>query len=167
MITRDYALTMARYNSWMNSKLFAAAAELDDAQRKADRGAFFKSVHGSLDHLISADTIWLYRFTGRSLEGLNFAEWFTDFAAMRSHREALDAELEAWVASIDTEWLQSDFSYYSKAYQAHYTRKAWLLVAHLFNHQTHHRGQVTTLLSQFGLDVGATDLPAMPGAELL
>lgn len=163
MITIDYARRMAAYNAWMNDKVYAAAASLDDAARKQDRGAFFKSIHGTLNHLIYGDLAWLARFRGESTENvLPGAEFFSDFAVLREHRRSLDAELSAFVETLTPEWLAADFTYYSAAYGQRYTRPAWLLVTHVFNHQTHHRGQLTTLLSQCGLDVGATDLPVMP-----
>ena len=156
---------MAAYNRWMNEKLYACAAQLSDAQRKEDRGAFFKSVHGTLNHLLYGDLAWLYRFTGRSLEGLDpGAGLYDDFERLQQRRLELDAELSDWAAGLTPQWLDADFTYYSQAYAAHFTRPAWLLVVHLFNHETHHRGQITTLLSQLGIDVGATDLPVMPDA---
>ena len=163
MIDRDHARLMARYNQWMNAKLYDGCASLDDAARKEDRGAFFKSIHGTLNHLIYADIIWLKRFTGGSLDGLDpDAGPFDDFDALRARRVALDAELLAWIETLTPEWLAADFSYYSMAYKGRFTRPAWTLVVHLFNHSTHHRGQITTLLTQRGVDIGATDLPLLP-----
>ncbi len=163
MIDMDYASLMAQYNAWMNGKLYHAATRLTDVQRKEDRGAFFKSIHGTLNHLIFADLAWLYRFTGRPLDGLNpGADLYADFAQLHARRVSLDAELLAWAETLTPAWLAADFSYYSMAYKASYTRPAWTLVVHLFNHQTHHRGQATTLLTQAGIDIGATDLPALP-----
>jgi uncharacterized damage-inducible protein DinB len=163
MIDRQHATLMARYNQWMNGKLYDCAARLQDAQRKEDRGAFFKSLHGTLGHLVSADTIWLHRFTGRSTEGLTLTGAYDDFDQMRARRVALDEEILAWSATLETQWLAADFSYFSRISNAHYSKPAWLLVVHLFNHQTHHRGQATTLLTQLGIDIGPTDLAAMPG----
>lgn len=163
MITREHAQLMAEYNRWMNAKLYAAAATLTDAERKADRGAFFKSIHGTLVHLLVADLAWYYRFTGRSLDGLRAeAARCEDFAHLCARRAAVDIEIEAWAATLTPDWLAADFTYYTMADGAKYTRPAWLLVTHLFNHETHHRGQVTTLLTQLGVDVGATDLPVLP-----
>jgi uncharacterized damage-inducible protein DinB len=163
MITPAYAQRMAAYNRWMNGKLYAAAAGLSEAQRREDRGAFFKSLHGTLNHLMYADTAWLYRFTGRSIDALDpKRELFADFAAMRAARTALDVEIQFWAEGLTEDWLREPFSYYSQVLGRSLTRPAWLLVTHLFHHQTHHRGQATTLLTQFGADVGVTDLPGMP-----
>jgi uncharacterized damage-inducible protein DinB len=163
VIDTAWCRLMADYNAWMNRSLYMAAARLDDAERKADRGAFFKSIHGTLNHLLYADLAWLYRFSGRPLDGLDPAAGLDeDFEALRQRRIELDAELSAWVETLSADWLAAEFSYYSLAYRKSYTRPAWSLVAHLFNHQTHHRGQVTTLLMQAGIDPGVTDLPMLP-----
>lgn len=164
MIDAEYAGLMARYNQWMNRKLYAACATLSDAERRADRGAFFKSIHGTLNHLMFADEAWLRRFSGRSLDGLAIGvELFPDFEAMRARRETLDEDLIALAASFTPAWLAADFSFHSMGLGKTFTRPAWTLVTHLFNHQTHHRGQLTTLMTQVGLEVGLTDLAAMPG----
>ncbi|MGH8444244.1 MAG: DinB family protein, partial [Solimonas sp.] len=153
MISVDYCRLFSAYNGWMNERLYAAAASLSDAERKADRGAYFKSIHSTFNHLLYGDTAWLYRFTARSLDGLRpDASRYDDFAALRGRRAELDAELRIWAETVTPEWLAADFNYYSQVYRTSYVRPAWTLVAHLFNHQTHHRGQITTLLSQAGID---------------
>jgi len=166
MIDLAYARMMTRYNRWMNQRLYAHCAGLSDAARKQDCAAFFKSIHGTLNHLLYGDLAWLYRFTGRTLEGLDpRAGLYDDFADLSRRRAELDEELIAWAESLDAHWLAADFSYYSQAYGQRFTRPAWTLLVHLFNHQTHHRGQLTTLLSQFGIDPGITDLPMLPDFE--
>ena len=163
MLTIDYCRLFIAYNGWMNDKLYAAADALGDAARKADRGAYFKSIHGTFNHLLYVDQAWLNRFTGRLLAGLNpDAGVYDDYARLRARRAELDGELAAWVETLTPDWLARDFEYHSLAYQRSFVRPAWTLVAHLFNHQTHHRGQVTTLLSQTGVDPGITDLPMTP-----
>ena len=64
MITSDYVRTMASYNRWQNESLYGAAGTLTDAQRKEQRGAFFGSIHGTLNHLLWADQMWMSRFAG-------------------------------------------------------------------------------------------------------
>lgn len=85
-----------------------------------------------------------------------------DFAELRATREALDLRLRDWAATLEPEWLRDALTYTSKVDGRRGTVARWVLVVHLFNHQTHHRGQATTLLSQMGLDMGSTDLPFMP-----
>jgi uncharacterized damage-inducible protein DinB len=163
MVTAEYCQTLASYNEWMNSRLFALCATLPDDELQADRGAFFGSIYATLNHIAYADLAFLARFTGEPavVPELN-VELFGGFAALRGERAALDRRLLAWTATLTSDWLADSQTYVSKVDGATRTRPRWLLVAHLFNHQSHHRGQVTTLLAQRGLDVGSTDLPFMP-----
>ena len=157
MISTAHARTMAAYNRWMNERLYELCAGLSDNERKRDRGAFFKSVHGTLNHLLYGDRSWMSRFTGRDLGWKGPAdELYADFGELRSARAELDRLIEAWAARLD-------FTYTSRIDGRTRTLPAWLLVTHMFNHQTHHRGQLTTLLSQLGIDPGVTDLPWLPG----
>jgi uncharacterized damage-inducible protein DinB len=164
MITTEYCQTMARYNEWMNARLYALCATLPEPELRADRGAFFGSVYATLNHIAYADLAFLARFTGDPpvVPELG-ADLFGGFAALRTEREALDARLIAWTATLPPEWLAQTLTYTSKVDAATRARSRWLLVVHLFNHQIHHRGQVTTLLAQQGHDMGSTDLPFMPG----
>lgn len=163
MIHPDHCQLMAEYNEWMNRKLFAACEGLTEAALHEDRGAFFKSVYLTLNHIAYSDISFLSRFTAEPAEipplGVDL---FGSFAALRSAREALDTRLKSWSASLTTEWLTLPLTYTSKVDNQERTVPRWVLVTHLFNHQTHHRGQVTTLLSQQGIDIGSTDIPFMP-----
>jgi uncharacterized damage-inducible protein DinB len=168
MITPQYAQTMARYNRWMNEKIYAACDQLTDEERKADCGAFFKSIHSTLNHLIWGDYMWLGRFTkGTPLEkdypkATLGTDIYADWNALKAERLVVDADIHAWAAAIDDDWLRADFSWYSGLAKATRTKPASLLVVHFFNHQTNHRAQVATLLSQRGIDAGDTDLMLMP-----
>jgi uncharacterized damage-inducible protein DinB len=168
VITPQYVQTMAAYNRWMNEKIYAACERLTDEDRKADRGAFFRSIHSTLNHLIWADYTWIGRFAKDTpLEkaypkAASGTDVYDDWHTLKQERIAMDADIHAWAASVEPEWLAGDFSWYSGLAKAMRTRPAWLLVMHFFNHQTHHRGQVTTLLSQYGIDPGETDLMRMP-----
>jgi uncharacterized damage-inducible protein DinB len=167
-MTPDHCRALARYNRWMNEKLYAVASQLTDEERKRDRGAFFKSIHGTLNHLLLADRVWMGRFTGVSLHGDWLGpggirsldqELYADFDELRRERAKTDGELEAWVSALTAERLAAPLSYVRKGQR--YEEPLWWAVMHLFNHQTHHRGQVTTLLMQAGRDPGVTDLIAM------
>lgn len=165
MIDREYCRTQADYNHWMNERLYALCAALDDAERRRDLGAFFRSVDGTLNHLLWADLIWLSRFTGRPAPTTRIDEPVcADFASLRAARESLDREIDDWAAAIDEDWLAAPFTWTTSTDGSEHTRPAWLLVVHYFQHQVHHRGQLTTLLMQLGHDPGVTDLPFMPGA---
>lgn len=159
----DYVVTMAQYNQWMNQKVYEASARLSDEERRADKGAFFKSIHATLAHLIWGDAIWMSRFLGdpayaMEREAINKLS-FTEMAAARIK---MDNDILQWSKSVRQDWLASDLTWTSVLYQKTFTQPVWLLVMQLFNHETHHRGQVTTLLTQCGVDVGVTDLPMMP-----
>jgi uncharacterized damage-inducible protein DinB len=155
--------TMARYNAWMNEQLYAAAATLDDAARKADRGAFFGSLHATLDHILLGDRAWMNRLAARDYPMTPIGQpLYDDFDALRAARVAMDADILGWTGGLSEAWLAEPLTWTSVLYGKTFTHPRWGLVQHLFNHQTHHRGQATTLLAQAGVDYGATDMPAGP-----
>jgi uncharacterized damage-inducible protein DinB/ubiquinone/menaquinone biosynthesis C-methylase UbiE len=167
-MTPVLCLALAHYNCWMNERVYAIASTLSDGERKRDQGAFFKSVHGTLNHLLLADRVWMGRFTGVDLHG----DWLgpggirsldqelhADFEELRSERTKTDAEIQSFVLGLTSEKLTAPLRYVRKGVT--YEHPLWWSLSHLFNHQTHHRGQVTTLLMQAGRDPGVTDLIAM------
>lgn len=162
MIDAKYCQLMAEYNEWMNGKVYGACASLSEATLREDCGAFFKSIYLTLNHIAYADLAFLSRFTGQppDVPPLD-EELFGGFAQLRTERRHLDHRLLVWSATLTPDWLALPLTYVSKVDGQARTVPRWVLVAHLFNHQTHHRGQVTTLLSQRGLDVGSTDIPFM------
>lgn len=168
----DFEL-MARYNQWMNGRLYAQAANLDEAELRADRGAFFGSILATLAHILAADAHWMRRFAvampwlaslddvrAMPLPELVRGIVFPDFARLRADREALDAAIVAFAGEASDDLYERPLSYTNSAGESH-TRAAGLVLRHVFNHQTHHRGQVTTLFSQLGIDIGVTDLSAL------
>jgi uncharacterized damage-inducible protein DinB len=163
MIDVDYARTMARYNRWMNERLYECSARLTDAQRKRDMGAFFKSIHGTLNHLLLADRVWLGRFVGPVFRPASLAdELHADFDELRAERVRTDDAIDAWVGSLTDAKLRGELSYTSLVNPAPRRHPMALAVMHFFNHQAHHRGQLTTLLVQQGVDPGVTDLLWLP-----
>jgi uncharacterized damage-inducible protein DinB len=161
MITPDYVRMMAAYNTEMNRRLYRAAANLTDAERKADRGAFWKSIHGTLVHLYWGDCQWMSRFDGWEKPTVPIKQSATmieDFDALRATRVKADADIEAWAGRVDDAWLAADLVWFSGAAQRELRRPKDKLVAHLFNHQTHHRGQAHALLTACGQETGDTDL---------
>ena len=164
MSTPEHFALLARYNQWMNAKLYAVCAQMTEEERRRDLGAFFRSVHSTLNHLLFGDRAWLGRFTGEDFELAPIGvDLFADFEALRREREWMDARLLDWACGLDPDWLARDFTYTSGVDRITRTVPAWILVTHLFNHQTHHRGQLTTLVKQLGYEPGVTDLPWMPG----
>lgn len=163
MISPSYCQRMAEYNQWMNQRLFDVCGALRDEERKRDRGAFFGSIHGTLNHLLYGDRAWLGRFTGlpASLPALG-QDLYADFEELRRQRDLTDQALLLWASQLSESWLAQPLEYTSGVDAKTRRLPVWLLVTHLFNHQTHHRGQVTTLLSQMGHDLGVTDLPWLP-----
>lgn len=162
MTTTDHYALMARYNRWMNEKLYAICADIPDAERKKDRGAFFKSMHGTLNHLLFGDVVWMARFQSLEGPGRIIDELHADFGELRAAREVMDARIIEWAATLTPQWLAAPLRWTSNVDRKTRTLPAWTLVAQLFNHQTHHRGQLTTLLFQYGIDPGVTDVPFMP-----
>ena len=161
---------LAEYNKLMNQRLYEAASRLSDDELKMDRGAFFKSVLGTLNHILVGDIVWLKRFskhpsgkkslsyitnldTPKSLDTI----LFEDLISMRIEREKIDNVIIQWIATLSTRDIK-DYIMYENMEGLGFKKKYSSLINHLFLHQIHHRGQVTTLLSQSGIDFGDTDL---------
>lgn len=174
MSMRDNFVLTASYNRWMNEKLYDAAGRLSAAELSADKGAFFGSLFGTLNHLCVGDRVWLKRFSTQhptpfaSLDPIRelptptslHQMLFDDFSDMQKHRVWLDDIIMQWIETINEDDLQQAVSYTNTKGIASTKNFAYLLM-HFFNHQTHHRGQATTLLSQAGIDIGTTDLLAL------
>jgi uncharacterized damage-inducible protein DinB len=163
MITVDYVRTMADYNRWQNENLYGAADRLSDAQRKEQRGAFFGSIHGTLNHLLFGDQIWMSRFAGTpkpKAPGIpESVAMYESWDELKRERVAFDGVILDWAERLDPEWLSGDLTWFSGALGREVSRPRCLLLTHMFNHQTHHRGQVHCLLTQCGAKPGVTDLP--------
>lgn len=163
---------LSRYNQLMNRKLYALAATLSDSERRRDRGAFFGSIHGTFNHLLLGDRIWMLRLTrdearyrSRDESGAVIAftamgqELYSDFASLSRERERTDADIIDFIHTLTETDLDSDMAY--ERGQTQVKHVTWWALTHFFNHQTHHRGQATTLFTQAGADPGVTDLIAM------
>ena len=161
MITPAWVQLMARYNAEMNRRWYTAADTLDDAARKSPQGAFFGSLHGTLCHLVWADRTWMSRFSDWTKPPVGIAgsaALIEDYLALRDARFAADERLIDWAAELDQGWLDQDLVWFSGAAGREMRRPRNLLVAHMFNHQTHHRGQAHALLTRLGAPVADTDL---------
>jgi len=169
----DFLTRMARYNQWMNQQLFEKIQWLPATEIAKDRGAFFGSILGTLNHILVADMFWLRRFSSStscrdalspmrdipmpaSLRDILFG----DIQLLRAKREAMDALILDFSQTWNEEMLASPIRYRNMAGEKH-QQPLGVLLQHFFNHQTHHRGQVTTLLFQAGIDPEATDLLMM------
>ena len=162
MITPEYVQMMARYNQWQNRSLYGAADTLDDAARRMDRGAFFGSIHDTLAHILWGDTLWMSRFDGweppTDKAGMVIADW----EGLKQARKAADARLIDWGGRVQPDDLKGDLSWSSAVMNREFKKSRALLVMQLFNHQTHHRGQVHAMLTAAGTKPEDTDLPFMP-----
>lgn len=168
MISRSHVRTMAAYNRWQNDAIYAAAATLDEKERMRDRGAFFGSIHGTLAHILWADHVWLSRFDKCARPGVlqkDSASYGGEWAAMRAARHETDVLMESWTASLDEAALASVLEWFSGSSQQHARAPVWVVATHLFNHQTHHRGQVHAMLTAAGVRTEDTDLFLMPRAR--
>ncbi len=160
-------LNQSHYNRWMNHKLYTVCEGVPDEQRKQDMGAFFHSIHGTLNHLLLGDRLWMGRFTGTEfpVESLD-QELYSEFDALWQARTDTDEAICDWIDSLEETNLDRIIAFKAVVtQQTHRFRLADALL-HFFHHQTHHRGQLTTLLSQLGVDFGTTDMMWMPGIEI-
>ena len=164
---------MAACNRWMNTRVYAASARLEETDLHADKGAYFGSVFGTLNQLLVADTIWLKRFAAHpaGFQALDAVRpqphpysltepLHPRFDDLQAARFALDDILIAHATEATDDAYEQTLTYPNRAGWV-FTHSYGKLMQHVVNHQTHHRGQVTTLLSQAGIDVGVTDLVAM------
>jgi uncharacterized damage-inducible protein DinB len=169
MPTREDIILLASYNTSMNRKLYAAAATMPKDVLVADRGAFFGSVLGTLNHIVAGDTTWLRRFMAhpsdfpslKAMVGIaapaTLAHIYSDdLDSLLELRVRLDAIIESLAAELSSRDLAQPVSYRNS--RGDFRKNFGTLLLHFFNHQTHHRGQVSTLLSQLGIDIGVTDL---------
>ncbi len=161
---------LAQYNASMNDKLYAAAARLSPGELAQQRGAFFGSLIGTMNHIVAADTIWLQRFARHPADfaavqpvlamatpaGLS-ATFSDDLALLRAQRSRLDAIIIDLIGEVTHDDL-AQVLHYQNIKGAQFHKRFGSVLLHFFNHQTHHRGQASTLLTQAGVDIGVTDL---------
>ncbi|MGL5940938.1 MAG: DinB family protein [Waterburya sp.] len=161
---------MSQYNQWMNQKVYQAAKQLSDEKIKQDQGAFFGSILATLNHIYVADIIWLRRFAqhSREYQTLNSLPELSSYTVLNQIvaeyletwyklRQDLDILIINWCQEITEIDLAQNLAYTDTKGNA-YKKNFGQLIQHFFNHQTHHRGQVSTLLNQQGIDLGVTDL---------
>jgi uncharacterized damage-inducible protein DinB len=165
MIGRGYVQRMARYNRWQNENLYGAADQLSETERQRERGAFFGSIEKTLSHLLWGDQAWMSRFTdvpkppGRIPDSVHA---YGDWENLKAERKGFDGKILDWAARVEDDWLAENMTYFSGAMGREVTQPRWVLVTHMFNHQTHHRGQVHCMLTAAGAKPSDTDLPFLP-----
>ncbi|TCS63196.1 putative damage-inducible protein DinB [Primorskyibacter sedentarius] len=165
MISPEYVLTMARYNAWQNRQLRGALERMTDASLRLDRGAFFRSIFETVNHLLWADQIWMARLDGGTAPkgGIPESHKFQPtLAAWSAERFRTDGRILGWAEALTEEELKGDLKWYSQVQKAEQTKPKALCIVHLFNHQTHHRGQVHAMVTAAKETAPTSDLPFMP-----
>ena len=156
---KDRYTPFAGYNAWANRRLFEAAAQLPDSDYRADRGVFFRSMHGTLNHLLVTDRIWMKRFTGTGDAPDRLDAILHDrLDALRAAREAEDRRIVAWIAGLDEAQLAGSIRYRRVSSPEEFVQPLMPALDHWFNHQTHHRGQAHALLTGLGREAPELDL---------
>ena len=162
MITPEYVNTMARYNAWQNQSLINAASLLSAAERDQERGAFFGSIQQTFSHVLWGDMVWMHRFADTPLPKAGSIsesrEMCQDWGMFVQQRADFDNEILQWAACVTSKFLSGKLSWYSGAIGAQITKPISGLVVHMFNHQTHHRGQIHAMLTSEDLETDDTDL---------
>ncbi len=164
MISPAYAQQMAAYNTWQNNSLRREVLKLDEAALTADRGAFFGSIFGTLNHLLWGDMLWMARFDGGEAQNhviaqsVAYADTIGEWAA---RRVATDQRIVDWAAGLSADDLTGDVRWFSGSINAEVTKPRDMCVVHFFNHQTHHRGQIHAMVTAAGGVPDATDLVFM------
>jgi uncharacterized damage-inducible protein DinB len=149
---------LAQYNRIANERLFVQCAQLDDAEYRRERAGSFGSIHGLLNHILLGDRRWLGLFENgeRATPPLNRI-LYDDFSELRSARAQEDARIEAFFKNVDANFWGRTFSYTNNQGRD-YVETAHVACTHLFNHQTHHRGQIHVMLSQTSVRPPSLDL---------
>ena len=156
---KSHYVMFAGYNAWCNERLYDAVARLPDSDYRANRGAFFKSLHGTLNHLLLGDRIWMRRFTGTGEHPLRLdAILYEDFASLRAARRAEDDRISRYVAALTEAELASTIRYRTIVQPIEIEQALSPALDHFFNHQTHHRGQAHGLLTAITGDAPSFDL---------
>ena len=165
MIDRDYCVTMSRYNTWQNSQMADSLKALDEPALHLDRGAFFGSIMATLNHLMWGDHIWISRFDGGDAPQagpLDALKLHKTFASWRGARVQMDGRIAMWAQNLANGDLKGDLTWFSGSVGKEMKKPMEICVVQLFNHQTHHRGQIHAMMTAAGLKTSATDLPFMP-----
>lgn len=166
MITPEYCRTMARYSSWQNRQYAEALEAMPLRELTEDRGAFFGSILGTLNHLAWADRIWMSRIDpsveppqGGIAESVTFCQ---TLGAWMAERFYLDGKISHWSTSLRALDLTGDLTFFSSVLGREVTRPLGRCIAHMFNHQTHHRGQIHAMMTAAGLEAPVSDLFLLP-----
>ena len=149
----------AAYNQWANNRIYDAALDLTDEEFNRNVGAVFGSLMGTLNHILVTDRIWMKRFSseGDAPAALD-AIIHRGLGALRIAREAEDSRIIAWIDALSEKALAGRFTYMTVTDMRTVSQRLAPALAHLFNHQTHHRGQAHMILTSLGRPSVSLDL---------
>jgi uncharacterized damage-inducible protein DinB len=154
----DHFQMLARYNTLANQKIYEACAQLSEGEYKEIRPAFFNSIHGTLNHIMVGDRIWMTRFQGDKIPSTGLDEiLYENFLELWTARVIEDQKIEVFFSNLKDSFLTQSIRYWNNAGNLH-EDPIKLLISHFFNHQTHHRGQVHNLLSQTAVSPPSLDM---------
>ena len=165
MVSKQYVQLMAAYSEWQNRNIFGAADSISDAERRLDQGAFFRSIHETLNHVLWGDQLWLHRLAGtrkpRVSELAGSISLHDDWDQLKADRTRTDKMILEWARDVTDESFDGELVWYSGIVESEISRPRWALVMQLFNHGTHHRGQVHAMLTAVGAAPTDTDIQFM------
>ncbi len=155
---RNHYRRLADYNEGANERVYERCTRLSDEERKRDHGAFFDSIHGTLNHILIGDRIWMARFSGQSVPSTGLDEiLYVEFDQLWKERRQMDQRISAFVGDLDQTFLEQTISYVNN--EGHrYDDSVRLLLPHMFNHQTHHRGQVHDMICRMDVEPPVLDM---------
>jgi uncharacterized damage-inducible protein DinB len=163
---KQHFMMFAAYNQWANGRIYDAAADLDEEEFNRDVGAFFGSLMGTLNHLLAADRIWMKRFTGEGDAPTALdAILHRALPKLRTAREAEDRRIIDWLSGLSDKALSGRFTYMTLSDMRTVSQRLAPALAHVFNHQTHHRGQAHMVLTVLGRPAPPLDLTLFQRSE--
>lgn len=158
---KQHFMMFAAYNAWANNRIYDASASLSAEEWLRETGAFFKSMMGTLNHVLVADRIWLKRMTGTGeAPGSLDAILYRDFEKLRTARKAEDRRIVDWIGGMNQTAFAGRFSYVTTTDVRTISQRLAPALSHVFNHQTHHRGQAHAILTTLGRPSLVLDLMA-------
>jgi len=161
MDIKELYANLAVYNQWANERIYHACEQLDPASYRQNRRAFFGSIHGTLDHILLVDRIWLGRITGTAYKYTSLRdELYLTFSLLRSARQTEDMRISTYVKDLQPKAILEEVSYTNSAGQQ-YRQPLWQCLTHLFNHQSHHRGQLHQMLGEANVETPVLDIAVM------
>ncbi len=165
MIQIGYCQYMGRYNAWQNNGLIDVVQGMSQDDLARDQGAFFGSIWGTMNHLLWGDEIWISRLdkgTSNDKVIATSTDMVADIDAWVAKRRALDSRILSWASTVTQETLDGDLTWHSASFNQDYSKPMAVGVMQMFNHQTHHRGQIHTMLTAQGKSLPDTDIPLLP-----